>query len=283
MSGGVSGGLGAPVDLTPAGDHGRAYWAVADCWNLVRRSLTHYQRQPAFILWTLGFPLVSVLLYGYVFGSAMKVPGGGDYREFLMPGMFTMTMAFGFMNTATAFATDAGKGVHDRFRSMPMAPSAVVTGRGVVDLITAAAELAILALTALLIGWRADGGPLASLAGFGLLLLLRFSLIWLGVWFGLVVPGPEQAGSLFAVAFPVTMISSVFVAPSLMPDWLGTVAAWNPVSATVTAIRELFGNPVASGGSWPEEHALLLSVAWPVAITLVCVPLAVRRFQRLSR
>ncbi|MFI2290206.1 ABC transporter permease [Streptomyces niveus] len=283
MSGGVSGGLGAPVDLTPAGDHGRAYWAVADCWNLVRRSLTHYQRQPAFILWTLGFPLVSVLLYGYVFGSAMKVPGGGDYREFLMPGMFTMTMAFGFMNTATAFATDAGKGVHDRFRSMPMAPSAVVTGRGVVDLITAGAELAILALTALLIGWRADGGPLASLAGFGLLLLLRFSLIWLGVWLGLVVPGPEQAGSLFAVAFPVTMISSVFVAPSLMPDWLGTVAAWNPVSATVTAIRELFGNPVASGGSWPEEHGLLLSVAWPVAITLVCVPLAVRRFQRLSR
>ncbi|MEV8417522.1 MULTISPECIES: ABC transporter permease [Streptomyces] len=283
MSGGVSGALGAPVDLTPAADHGRAYWAVADCWNLVRRSLTHYQRQPAFILWTLGFPLVSVLLYGYVFGSAMKVPGGGDYREFLMPGMFTMTMAFGFMNTATAFATDAGKGVHDRFRSMPMAPSAVVTGRGVVDLITAAAELAILALTALLIGWRADGGPLASLAGFGLLLLLRFSLIWLGVWLGLVVPGPEQAGSLFAVAFPVTMISSVFVAPSLMPDWLGTVAAWNPVSATVTAIRELFGNPVASGGSWPEEHALLLSVAWPAAITLVCVPLAVRRFQRLSR
>ncbi|MEU9745730.1 ABC transporter permease [Streptomyces niveus] len=283
MSGGVSGALGAPVDLTPAADHGRAYWAVADCWNLVRRSLTHYQRQPAFILWTLGFPLVSVLLYGYVFGSAMKVPGGGDYREFLMPGMFTMTMAFGFMNTATAFATDAGKGVHDRFRSMPMAPSAVVTGRGVVDLITAGAELAILALTALLIGWRADGGPLASLAGFGLLLLLRFSLIWLGVWLGLVVPGPEQAGSLFAVAFPVTMISSAFVAPSLMPDWLGTVAAWNPVSATVTAIRELFGNPVASGGSWPEEHALLLSVAWPAAITLVCVPLAVRRFQRLSR
>lgn len=279
----MSGGTSAPVSLAPAGDHGRAWWAVADCWNLVRRSLTHYQRQPTFILWTLGFPLVSVLLYGYVFGSAMRVPGGGDYREFLMPGMFTMTMAFGFMNTATAFVTDAGKGVHDRFRSMPMAPSAVVTGRGVVDLITAGAELAILALTAMLIGWRADGGPLAALAGFGLLLLLRFSLIWLGVWLGLVVPGPEQAGSLFAVAFPVTMISSVFVAPSLMPDWLGTVAAWNPVSATVTAIRELFGNPVASGGSWPEEHALLLSVAWPAAITLVCVPLAVRRFQRLSR
>ncbi|MFI6084132.1 ABC transporter permease [Streptomyces sp. NPDC051217] len=275
--------MSARIGLTPEGDHGRAYWALADCWNLVRRSLTHYRRQPVYILWMLGFPVVSVLLYGYVFGSAMKVPGGGDYREFLMPGMFAMTMAFGFINTAVAFVTDSSKGVNDRFRSMPMAPSAVVTGRGVGDMITACAELAILALTALLIGWRADAGLLAALSAFGLLLLLRFSLIWVGVWLGLLVPGPEQAGNLFVVAFPLTMISSVFVAPSLMPDWLGVVAAWNPVSATVTATRELFGNPVANGGSWPEEHALLLSVAWPAAITLVFAPLAVRRFQRLSR
>lgn len=271
------------VSLAPEGTHGRAYWAVVDCWNVVRRGLTHYRRQPAYILWMLGFPVVSVLLYGYVFGSAMKVPGGGDYREFLMPGMFAMTMAFGFINTAVAFVTDSSKGVNDRFRSMPMAPSAVVTGRGVGDLITACAELLILALTALATGWRADAGTLATLSAFGLLLLLRFSLIWVGVWLGLVVPGPEQAGNLFVVAFPLTMISSVFVAPSLMPDWLGTVAAWNPVSATVTATRDLFGNPVASGGSWPEKHAMLLSLAWPAAITLVFVPLAVRRFQRLSR
>ncbi|MFJ1577726.1 ABC transporter permease [Streptomyces sp. NPDC088182] len=279
--------MSAALDLETGSDygsrHGRAYWAVADCWNVVRRGLTHYQRQPVYILWQLGFPIVSVLLYGYVFGSAMTVPGGGDYREFLMPGMFAMTMAFGFMNTAVAVVTDSTKGVIDRFRSMPMAPSAVVTGRGVGDLLTAVAELLILAVTAYAIGWRWDSGFLGALGAFGLLLLLRFALIWVGVWLGLLVPGPEAAGNLFVVAFPLTMISSIFVAPSLMPDWLGAVAAWNPVSSTVTATRELFGNPVASGGSWPEEHALLLSVAWPVALTAVFVPLAVRRFQRLSR
>lgn len=272
-----------PVDLNVDERHGRAYWAVADCLNLVRRGLTYYQRQPILIVWQLGFPIVSVLLYGYVFGGAMKAPDGGSVRDFLMPGMFAMTMAFGFMNTAIAVVTDANKGVIDRFRAMPMSPSAVVTGRGVNDLIVAAAELAILALTALAMGWRADGGVLASLGAFGLLLLLRFCLIWVGILLGLLVPTPEAAGSLYAVAFPLTMISSVFVPPSTMPDWLGAVAAWNPISSTAAASRELFGNPVASDGSWVQENALLMAVVWPLVITAVFLPLAVRRFQRLSR
>ncbi|MFH8867737.1 ABC transporter permease [Streptomyces griseus] len=273
----------AAVRTAPVRDHGSVLWAVADCWNITRRTLTHYQRHPSAVVWQLGFPILSVLLYGYVFGSAMKVPGGGDYREFLMPGMFAMTMAMGFMNTAVAVVTDAARGVVDRFRSMPMAPSAFASGRGAADLVVAAAELTILAVTALLMGWRAEGGVPAGLAAFGLLLLLRFSLIWVGVWLGMLVPTPEAAGGLYAVAFPVTMISSTFVAPSLMPGWLGTIAAWNPISSTATATRKLFGNPVAGGGTWVEEHAVLMAVVWPLAITLVCLPLAVRRFQRLSR
>jgi ABC-type multidrug transport system permease subunit len=213
----------------------------------------------------------------------MKVPGGGDYRAFLMPGMFATTMAMGFMNTAMAMVTDVGKGVVDRFRSMPMAPSAVSAGRGLADLLVASAELTILAATALAIGWRADGGPAAAVGAFGLLLLLRFSLIWVGVWLGLLVPNAESAGGLYAIAFPATMISSALVAPSLMPGWLGTVAVWNPISSTVTATRELFGNPVAGGGTWVEEHALLMAVVWPLVLTAVFLPLAVRRFQRLGR
>ncbi|MFF8836236.1 ABC transporter permease [Streptomyces sp. NPDC015130] len=262
---------------------GRAYWAVADCWTLVRRTLLNYRRAPLAIVWQLGFPIVSVLLYGFVFGSAMRVPGDGDYREFLMPGMFTMTMAFGLMNTAVAVVSDSGKGVVDRFRSMPMAPSAVATGRGVSDLLIASAELAILAATALAIGWTSDGGAGPTLLGFGLLLLLRFSLIWVGVWCGLMVPNTEAAGALYAVIFPITMISSVYVAPSLMPSWLAPVAAWNPISSTVTATRELFGNPGAGGGTWVEQHAVLMAFAWPLAITAVFLPLAVRRYQALSR
>ncbi|MFI6206930.1 ABC transporter permease [Streptomyces sp. NPDC051041] len=270
------------VDLTAPVPHGRAYWLLADCWNVVRRGLLHYRRQPVNIVWQLGFPILSVLLYGYVFGNAVKVPGGGDYQDFLMPGMFVMTMAFGFVNTATLVVHDSTKGVVDRFRSMPMAPSAVVTGRGVNDLITACAELGIMMLTALAMGWRPDGGW-GFAAAFGLLLWLRFALIWAGVWLGLLVPDPEAAGGLFAVAFPLTMISSVYVAPQLMPDWLGRVAAWNPVSSTAAATRDLFGAPAGGGDSWVERHALLMSGLWPLALTLVFLPLAVRRFRKLSR
>ncbi|WP_368396397.1 ABC transporter permease [Streptomyces sclerotialus] len=275
-------GLTGEESRARAADGSALRWALADCWNVVRRGLTHYQRQPVNIAWQLGFPILSVLLYGYVFGSAMKVPGGGDYRDFLMPGMFVMTMAFGFINTATVVVHDSTKGVIDRFRSMPMAPSAVVAGRGVTDLVVACAELAILMLTALVMGWRPDGG-LGFLAAFALLLWLRFALIWVGVWLGLLVPNPEAAGGLFAVAFPLTMISSIFVAPQLMPDWLGFLASWNPVSSTAAATRELFGTPVGSGTSWVEQHPLLMAVVWPVLLTAVFLPLAVRRFQRLSR
>ncbi|QFG20763.1 ABC transporter permease [Actinomadura sp. WMMB 499] len=258
-------------------------WAFADCWTIVLRGLTHYVRQPSNIAWQLGFPIVSVLLFGYVFGSAMSVPGGGDYREFLMPGMFGMTMAMGFMNTAYAVVYENTRGVTDRFRSMPMAPSAVVTGRGVGDLIAASLDLLVLFLTALVIGWRTDGGPLATLGAFGLFLLLRFGLIWIGILLGMLIPNEEAAGSLFAVAFPFAMISSAFVAPSLMPDWLGTIAMWNPVSSTVTASRELFGNPAAVGDTWIEQNALLMAIVWPLVITAVFLPLAVRRYQNLSR
>ncbi|MGW6457786.1 ABC transporter permease, partial [Streptomyces sp. NPDC055078] len=178
---------------------------------------------------------------------------------------------------------DARKGVIDRFRSMPMAPSAVVGGRGGSDLLVATAELTILATTAFVMGWRSDGGVLRTLSAFALLVLLRFSLIWVGVWLGLVLPSPEAAGGLYAVVFPLTMISSIFVPPSTMPDWLGTVAAWNPLSSTAAATRELFGNPVAGDGSWVQENAILMAAVWPLIITAICLPLAVRRFQRLSR
>ncbi|TDC55030.1 ABC transporter permease [Actinomadura sp. KC345] len=271
-----------PAD-TDDGFGARAYWAVADSWTIVLRGLTHYVRQPSNIAWQLGFPIVSVLLFGYVFGSAMSVPGGGDYREFLMPGMFGMTMALGFMNTAYVVVYESARGVTDRFRSMPMAPSAVVTGRGVGDLIAASLDLIVLALTALAIGWRSSGGLLGTLGAFGLLLMLRFALIWIGVLLGMLVPNEEAAGSLFAVAFPFAMISSAFVAPSLMPSWLGTIAMWNPVSSTVTACRELFGNPAAVGDTWIEQNALLMAIVWPIVITAVFLPLAIRRFQRLSR
>jgi ABC transporter DrrB family efflux protein len=256
---------------------------MADCWTVVLRDLMHLVKQPSLIAWQLGFPIVSVLLFVYVFGSAMDVGGGADYVAYAMPGMFAMTMAFGFMNTAYAVTMDKERGVTDRFRSMPMSPSAVVTGRGVADVMLAMLDLLVLSVIALVIGWRSGGGLIATLAAFGLLILLRFALIWVGVFLGLLVKNQEAAGNLFAIAFPFGMISSVFTPPSLMPDWLGAIAMWNPVSATANAIRELFGNPLPLGDSWIEQSSLMMAVVWPLVITAVFVPLAVRRFQRLSR
>ena len=272
-----------PGALEPDARERRMYWAVADCLTIVRRGLTHLVRQPSNIAWQLGFPIVSVLLFVYVFGSAMEIGDGTDYVAYAMPGMFAMTMAFGFMNTALMVVIDKERGVTDRFRSMPMAPSAIVTGRGVSDVIHAALDLLVLATIALVIGWRSDGGMPATLAAFGLLLWLRFALIWIGVYLGLLTPNQEAAGNLFAVAFPFGMISSVFTPPHLMPDWLGAIAMWNPVSSTANAVRELFGNPLAGGDSWIEQHALLGAIVWPIVITAVFLPLAVRKYQALSR
>ncbi|MBB1260314.1 ABC transporter permease [Streptomyces alkaliterrae] len=282
-SGGKSAVPTAALTL-PDGPESRLYWAFADCWTIVRRDLTHLVKQPVIVAWQLGFPIVSVLLFVFVFGSGMAVGDGVDYKTFAMPGMFAMTMAFGFMNTAMAVVIDKDRGVTDRFRSMPMASSAVVTGRGVSDLAHASIDLAVLAAIALAIGWRSDSGIVPTLAAFALLLLLRFALIWVGVLLGLVVRNQEAAGNLFAVAFPFGMISSVFTPPSMMPDWLGSIAMWNPVSSTANAVRELFGQQSPElGGSWIEQHAVLMAVVWPLIITAVFLPLAVRRFQSLSR
>ncbi|WP_100445062.1 ABC transporter permease [Glycomyces xiaoerkulensis] len=264
----------------------RLKWTIHDYRAIVGQEFAHIFRQPANFAWQLGFPIVMVLLFVYVFGSAMDVTGAGagvDYVSFAMPGMFAMTMAFGFTNTAWAVAEMKEKGFIDRVRSMPMASSAVVVGRNIADTIHAAVDLSILALIALVIGWRSDGSLLETLAAFGLLLWLRFALIWVGVWLGLLVKNVEQAGNLFAVAFPFAMVSSVFTPPDLMPNWLGTIAVWNPVSATATAIRDLYGNPLPVGDAWPETHAIAAALIGPIVITVIFLPLAVRRFRGLGR
>jgi ABC-type polysaccharide/polyol phosphate export permease len=279
---------GRTADTAPAPDESlsaaaRMRWAIVDCWSLVWRQLLYYRQQPTIILWQLGFPIVSVLLFVYVFGSAMEIGSGADYKSFAMPGMFAMTMAFGFMNTAYAMVIDKEKGVTDRFRSMPIARSAVVTGRGVGDVLGAAIDLAVLAAIALVVGWRSDGSLAATLLAFVLLLWLRFALIWIGVYLGMLVPTQEQAGNLFAVAFPFGMISSVLTPPDLMPGWLGAIAAWNPVSSTAAAIRRLFESPAVASGYWIEEHPIAAAVVWPAVITGIFLFLAVRQYLRLGR
>ncbi|GLI03631.1 ABC transporter permease [Phytohabitans aurantiacus] len=277
------------VDLVPDTDDSlasRTKWAVVDSWTVVLQELTHLVRQPSTFAWQLGFPIVMVLLFVYVFGSAMDVSGQGageGYLDYAMPGMFTLTMAFGFMNTAFAVAMTKEKGFIDRFRSMPMASSAVVTGRGVADIIHATVDLTILVMIALVLGWRPGGGLGDTFAAFALLLWLRLALIFVGIFLGLLVKNTEMAGNLFALAFPFGMLSSVFSPPDLMPGWLGAIAAWNPVSSTAGAIRDLFASPAVASGYWIEDHAMTAALIWPALIIAAFVPLAIRRYQHLSQ
>jgi ABC transporter DrrB family efflux protein len=261
---------------------GRLGWAWLDGWTIARRELIHWLRNPGVIAFQVLWPIMLVLMFGYVFGSAMTVEGGGDYREFLMPGMFAQTMMFGIATTITMVSTDAAAGVTDRFRSMPMSPSAVVLGRSLSDMVNSVLELTILVGCGLAAGWGFHQGPVRALAAVGLLLLLRFALVWAGILVGLMVR-PEAAAVAWAPLFPLTMVANTFVSPDQMPGWLGTIAAWNPLSATVGACRELFGNPGLGGDSWAAQHPILLAVLWPVAIVAVFLPLSVRRYRDLGR
>ena len=264
----------------------RLRWAVADGATLTRRDLDHWARQPWQVVIGLLFPVMIVLMFGYLLGGGMSVPGGvggSGYREFLIPGTLALTMVFGLEATFQAVNLDVARGVTDRFRSMPMASSAVVVGRSVADMLSSAVGLAVLVACGLAVGWRWHNGLASALAAIGLLLLLRFAMLWLGIYLGLLV---KSEGTLVAVqilVWPVGFLSNTFASPSSMPSWLGTVAEWNPLSSTVAAARELFGNPGWGGDSWIAQHAILMAVLWPALLIAIFFPLSVRRYRNLDR
>ncbi|MGI5182902.1 ABC transporter permease [Dactylosporangium sp. CA-152071] len=250
-------------------------WALHDGWVMTQRELAHLARQPAQIVVMLLFPVLLVLMFGFVLGGGMSVAGGGDYREYLLPGMFAMTMLFGVESTFAAIATDTGRGVTDRFRSLPMAASAQVTGRALADLLTSALGLLVMLGCGLAVGWRWHDGFAGALAAVGLLLWLRFAVLWVGVYLGLLSGNPQLLVAVQILVWPVAFLSSALASPQDMPDWLGALSHWNPLSATADATRALFGNP-GGGDTWP---ALL----WPAVLTAVFVPLSIRQYRRLSR
>lgn len=260
----------------------RLRWALADAGTLTRRYLAHLGRQPEQVVMTIGFPILILLIFVYLLGGMMVVPGG-DYRQLLLPGMLTMTMLSGIGSTMVAVVTDAQRGITDRFRSMPMAHSAVLVGRAAADLVISAIGLVVLVLAGLAIGWRWSTGPLEVAGAAGLLLLLRFALLWVGIYLGLLARGTGPVTAAQALEFPVAFLSGVFVAPAAMPDVVSTVAEWNPLTAPAAAARELFGNPGWGGESWVAQHPVLMAVAWPLVIIAVFGPLSVHRYREMSR
>ncbi|MGF1425547.1 ABC transporter permease [Kitasatospora sp. LaBMicrA B282] len=281
---GAVGAVGAPDAATPGGAAGpaRSAGVLRDAVTSARRVLLHYRHSPGLVAASLAVPVIMVVVFGYVFGSAMAVPGG-NYREFLLPGLFAMVSVNGITPTMVGAARDLTRGAADRIRSMPVSRFGVLLGTALADLLVSAVVLALLALVGLLAGWRVHRGLGSVLAGFALLLLFRFVMTWLGTCLGLAAGREDIAGQLAVLTFPVAMVTNTFVPTGGMPGWLRAVAEWNPISAVVAAARRLFGNPAGSGTAWPLHHPVTAALLWAAVLLVLCAPLAVRSYQRHGR
>ncbi|GAA3731299.1 ABC transporter permease [Streptomyces tremellae] len=258
--------------------------SVRDSLVVARRNLIRMTRIPEVILFGLFQPIMFVVLFSYVFGGSLTVGGTTDpsvYRNFLMAGIFAQTVTFATAGAGAGIADDMHKGLVDRFRSLPMARGAVLTGRTLADLVQTTLTVVVLAVVAVLVGWRIHEGVGKMFGAFGLLLLLGYAFSWIGALIGLSVRTPEAATSGGLIwLFPVTFISNAFVDSSRMPGWLQPVAEWNPFSATVQASRQLFGNPgVSTSTAWPMQHPVWASLIWSALIILVFRTLAVRAYR----
>ncbi|MFF2845221.1 ABC transporter permease [Streptomyces sp. NPDC058001] len=258
--------------------------SIRDSLVVARRNLIRMTRIPEMVIFGLIQPIMFVVMFTYVFGGSMNIGGSTDsgvYTEFLMAGIFAQTVTFATAGAGAGIADDMHKGLIDRFRSLPMARGAVLTGRTLADLVQTALTVLVLAIVALLVGWRTHTSIGEVLGGFALLLLLGYAFTWIGALIGLSVRTPEAATSGGLIwLFPVTFVSNAFVDSSQMTPWLRHVADWNPFSATVQACRELFGNPgVVDSSAWPMQHPVWASLIWSVLIIVVFRTLAVRKYR----
>ncbi|HEU4675618.1 MAG TPA: ABC transporter permease [Motilibacteraceae bacterium] len=259
--------------------------AASDSLTVTRRNLIKIKRVPDLLVFSTLSPIMFVLLFAYVFGSAITGTGV-DYKQFLMAGIFAQTVVFGSTITGASLAEDIQKGVIDRFRSLPMARSAVLFGRTTADVANNVIVLAVMSATGLIIGWRIRSSVGEALGAYLLLLLFAYAISWLMAVVGLSVKTPEVVNNAsFIVIFPLTFIANTFVPTRNFPPVLKAIADWNPVSSVTLAARELFGNLPAGAtvsGPWPLQHPVLYTLAWVVLILAVFVPLAVRQYKRAA-
>jgi ABC transporter DrrB family efflux protein len=254
--------------------------------TIVWRNLLHIRRMPEMLLDVTVQSVMFVLLFAYVFGGSIDVPGGGDYKEFLLPGIMAQTMVFSSAVVAMGLTNDLQKGIVDRFKSLPISRSSVLVGRSISSLIHSSIGIAVMGLTGMLIGWRIRDGFVNGVLPFLLLLLFGFAMVWLGIWVGSLMRSVEAVqGFMFTIMFPLTFVANTFAPTESMPSWLRFIAEWNPVSSLTQACRELWGNgPAApSDGAWPLQHPVLMTVVWSLLLTAIFAPLAVAAFRRRSR
>lgn len=257
--------------------------ALRDAATIARRNMIRIRRVPDVMGFVIVQPIMFVLLFAYVFGGSIDIPGG-SYREFLIAGVFTQTVIFGATFTGSGLAEDMQKGLINRFRSLPMARSAVVAGRTVSDVVYNALSIVVMSVAGLAVGWRLRGSVLDAVVAYALLLFFAYSFSWVMASIGLLVPTPEVVNNAtFVVLFPLTFIANTFVPSDNLPGALKTIAEWNPVSTLTHAVRVRFGNIPAGTPeptAWPLQNAMLYSLMWAVVLIAVSAPIATRLYQR---
>lgn len=262
-----------------------------DTWVIARRGLVHMKRQPEQLSDATIQPIMFVVMFAYVFGGAINVPGaeGGEssaqrYREFLMGGIMAQTLVFTAFGVALSLANDRKNQAVDRFRSLPIANGAVLGGHAVANVIKSLLPIVLMSLAGFVVGWRIRGDIIDTAGAYFLMIAFAFAMIWVGVLLGSIVPTPEGVtGIAFTTLFPLTFVASTFVPISSMPSALRTVASWNPITTLSDALRELFGNPntpTQPGDPWSIAHPVAYTWLWIIGIVIVCAPLAVRAYQR---
>ncbi|MFJ8535110.1 ABC transporter permease [Streptomyces sp. NPDC093591] len=250
---------------------------------MLSRQLRRIRNNPGLLVLTQTMPITMLLFFGYVFGSALAMPGE-QYRSFLVPGLLVATAANGLMTGMFQAAQDTHRGVMDRFRTLPMSRAAVPLGQAVADLVVTAAGTVPFLLVGLAVGWRIEGSALEAAGAVGLLLLFRFAMTWIGIFLGLLTRNEEAAGQLGGATFVLPLLSNAYIPTEGLPGWLRTLAEWNPISAVTMALRDLFGNAaVPDGAAWPVAHPVAGSLAWCAVLIAVFTPLAVRRYAHGER
>ncbi|MEO6987322.1 MAG: ABC transporter permease [Aquihabitans sp.] len=281
------------VDATPGGAEALrpARGFFHDSWVIAKRGLTHMKRQPEQLSDATIQPIMFVVMFAYVFGGAIDVPGANGvvpsaqrYREFLIGGIMAQTIVFTAFGVALSIANDRKNQAVDRFRSLPIARGAVLSGHAVANVLKSLLPIVLMSAAGYVIGWRIRGDLFETAGAYLLMIAFAFAMIWVGVLLGSLIATPEGVtGIAFATLFPITFVASTFVPLARMPKALQTVAAWNPVTTLSDALRILFGNPntpIQPGDPWPIAHPVAYTWIWIVLVVAVCAPLAIRAYQR---
>jgi ABC-2 type transport system permease protein len=256
--------------------------AFSDTAVITKRNLIKIKRVPEILIWTTMSPIMFVLLFAFVFGDSIVIPGV-DYREYLIAGVFAQTVIFGSTFTGAGLAEDMTKGIIDRFRSLPMSRTAVLAGRTASDIVYNSISIFVMSITGLIVGWRIHTGPIEAIGGYLLLLVFAYAISWIMAYFGLKVSSLEVfQNASFMFIMPVTFVAGTFVNPATLPGPLQTFAYWNPVTAVAQAAREAFGNAgtVPVPDVWSLQNPVLYTLIWVVIILAIFIPLSVRQYEK---